>query len=313
MAFATVFPGQGSQSVGMLAELAGAFPRVEQVFAEASQALGYDLWALCRDGPEEQLNATEHTQPAMLAAGVAAWRVWEDEGGRTPAAMAGHSLGEYAALVCADALDFADAIALVAARGRFMQEAVPRGEGAVAAVLGLDDEGVEAACKEAEQGEVVRAVNFNAPMQVVLAGHTGAVERAIELAREAGARRAVILPLSVPVHSPLMEPTAERFRAELDAVEFRKPDIPVLANVGVAPHGAPDEMRESLARQLHSPVPWTSIVEQLRDGFGIDRVVEPGPGRVLTGLNRRIDRDMDALAVTDPDSLAKALEATAHG
>ena len=312
MGFAAIFPGQGSQSVGMLAGLADRFPAVEAAFAEASDTLGYDLWRVCQEGPEERLNATECTQPAMLAAGVAVWRVWREEGGSVPDAMAGHSLGEYSALVCADAVAFPDAIALVAARGRFMQEAVPAGEGAVAAVLGLDDAEVEAACRAAERSEVVRPVNFNAPGQVVLAGHTAAVERAIGLAREAGARRAVLLPLSVPVHSPLMKPAADRFEARLREIEFAAPALPVVANVGVEPHGDPASIRDRLLRQLFSPVPWAATVRRLAES-GVDRVVEPGPGRVLAGLNRRIERGMAAHAVFDPASLEAALEAAGGG
>ena len=312
MGLAAIFPGQGSQSIGMLADLAGAFPTVETTFAEASEVLGYDLWRVCQEGPEERLNGTECTQPAMLAAGVAVWRVWIREGGAAPAAMAGHSLGEYSALVCAGAVAFSDAVALVAARGRFMQEAVPAGEGAVAAVLGLDDAEVETACRAAEQGEVVRPVNFNAPGQVVLAGHAGAVTRAIDLAREAGARRAVLLPLSVPVHSPLMEPAAVRFRACIEEVGLSAPSLPVLANVGVEPHGDPASIRERLVRQLFSPVPWAATVRALA-AQGIGSVVEPGPGRVLAGLNRRIDRGMAARAVFDPASLHAAIEAVRSG
>ena len=312
MGFAAVFPGQGSQSVGMLAELADAFPTVESTFAEASEALGYDLWRVCREGPEEKLNSTECTQPAMLAAGVAVFRVWREQGGAAPEIMAGHSLGEYSALVCADGVAFPDAVALVAARGRYMQEAVPSGQGAVAAVIGLGDDEVEAACRAAARGEVVCPVNFNAPGQVVLAGHTGAVARALDLAREAGARRAILLPLSVPVHSPLMEPAAERFRSRLEEVAFSTPAVPVVANIGVEPHRDPCSMRERLVRQLHSPVPWTATVLRLADA-GVDAVLEPGPGRVLAGLNRRIDRGMKAHAVFDPASLGAALEALEHG
>ena len=312
MGFAAVFPGQGSQSVGMLAELADAFPTVESTFAEASEALGYDLWRICREGPEEKLNSTECTQPAMLAAGVAVWRVWREQGGAAPEIMAGHSLGEYSALVCADGVAFPDAVALVAARGRYMQEAVPSGQGAVAAVIGLGDDEVEAACRAAARGEVVCPVNFNAPGQVVLAGHTGAVTRALDLAREAGARRAILLPLSVPVHSPLMEPAAERFRSRLEEVAFSTPAVPVVANIGIEPHRDPDSMRDRLVRQLHSPVPWTATVLRLA-GAGVDAVLEPGPGRVLAGLNRRIDRGMKAHAVFDPGSLGTALEALEHG
>ena len=312
MSFAAVFPGQGSQAVGMLADLESEYAVVRETFSEASAALGYDLWQVCREGPEEKLNATECTQPAMLAAGVAVWRVWLERGGPAPDAMAGHSLGEYSALVCAGAVGFADAISLVAARGTYMQEAVPRGEGAVAAVLGLDDDAVEAACRAAEQGEVVRAVNFNAPGQVVLAGHAAAVARALDLAREAGARRAMLLPLSVPVHSPLMEPAAGRFRARIEEVEFSAPAVPVIANIGVEPHGDPESIRERLVFQLHSPVPWAATVRALAER-GIDTVLEPGPGRVLAGLNRRIVRSMKAHAVYDPASLNAALEALGHG
>ena len=308
MSFAAVFPGQGSQSVGMLAGLADAFPVVESTFSEASAVLGYDLWRVCREGPEERLNATECTQPAMLTAGVAVWRVWRERGGRSPDAMAGHSLGEYSALVCAGAVSFPDAVALVAARGRFMQEAVPSGEGAVAAVLGLEDEEVEAACRAGEQGEVVCPVNFNAPGQVVIAGHTGAVGRALELAREAGARRAIRLPLSVPVHSPLMQPAADRFRSALEAVELSTPALPVLANIGLEPHGGPDSIRERLVRQVSSPVPWAATVRRLAER-GIEAILEPGPGRVLAGLNRRIERRMNAHAVFDPASLDATFEA----
>lgn len=312
MAFAAVFPGQGSQSVGMLADLADVFPPVEATFAEASEVLGYDLWRVCRSGPEERLNLTECTQPAMLAAGVAVWRVWRAQGGARPEVMAGHSLGEYSALVCADAVAYPDAVALVAARGRYMQEAVPNGQGAVAAVLGLGDDEVEAACRAAAQGEVVCPVNFNAPGQVVLAGHAQAVERALEHAREAGARRAILLPLSVPVHSPLMAPAAERFRSRLEEVEFTTPAVPVVANIGVVPHGEPNSIRDRLVRQLHSPVPWTATIRRLAES-GIDAVLEPGPGRVLAGLNRRVDRSMKACAVFDPASLDAALEALGGG
>jgi len=300
----------------MLADFADAFPSVEATFAEASEALGYDLWRICREGPEEKLNATECTQPAMLAAGVAVWRVWREQGGAAPEVMAGHSLGEYSALVCADSIAFPDAVSLVAARGRYMQEAVPSGQGAVAAVIGLDDDEVEAACRAAARGEVVCPVNFNAPGQVVIAGHTGAVTRALALAREAGARRALLRPLSVPVHSPLMEPAAERFRSRLEEVAFAAPKVPVVANIGVEPHRDPDSMRDRLVRQIHSPVPWTATILYLASagaGAGVDAILEPGPGRVLAGLNRRIVRGMKAHAVFDPASLGAAIEALGHG
>ena len=312
MSLAAVFPGQGSQSLGMLGDLAREFSIVAATFSEASDVLGYDLWRVCQQGPEEKLNATECTQPAMLAAGVAVWRVWVEEGGEAPVAMAGHSLGEYSALVCANALAFGDAVALVAARGQLMQEAVPAGQGAIAAILGLGDPEVEQVCGSAACGEVVCPVNFNAPGQVVIAGHAGAVGRAIELAREAGARRAVPLPLSVPVHSPLMKPAAERFRSRIDEVEFTTPDLPVIANIGVAPHGDPGAIRERLVRQVHLPVPWTAIVRHLA-GSGVTRIVEPGPGRVLAGLARRIDRRIGARAIFDPASLHAAIEASRGG
>jgi [acyl-carrier-protein] S-malonyltransferase len=306
MNFAGVFPGQGSQSVGMLAGLAAAHREVTDTFAEASEMLRYDLWRVCQTGPEEQLNRTECTQPAMLAAGTAVWRVWCVRGGPTPDVMGGHSLGEYTALVCAGGLAFADAVALVADRGRFMQEAVPYGEGAVAAILGLDDTSVIEACEEAAQGEVIRAVNFNAPGQVVVAGHTGAVERALEIARARGARKALRLPLSVPVHSPLMKPAAMRFAQRLGDCRFSVPPVPVVSNVDLHAHASVDGIRENLAKQLYSPVRWSETIE----GFhrqGVALVVESGPGKVLAGLNRRIARDMRAHALVDVESIDAAI------
>jgi [acyl-carrier-protein] S-malonyltransferase len=290
MALALVFPGQGSQSVGMLSALAAGEPLVEQTFAEASEALGYDLWKLCQSGPEADLNTTERTQPAMLAAGVATWRVWRRRGGPAPAMMSGHSLGEFTALVCAEALDFRTAVDLVRFRGRAMQEAVPAGQGAMAAVLGLDDGDVVSACVEAQQNEVVEAVNFNSPGQVVIAGHATAVRRAVEICKQKGAKRALDLPVSVPSHSSLMRPAAEKLRERLVHIEVRKPQIPEIYTVDVRKHGAPQEIREALFRQLFNPVRWADTVRQMIAG-GVTHIAECGPGKVLTGLNRRIERN----------------------
>jgi len=313
MSLAFVFPGQGSQSVGMLAALGAAEPVVEETFAEASAVLGYDLWALCQKGPEAELGSTERTQPAMLAAGVATWRAWRQHGGPKPSAMAGHSLGEYTALVCSGAIDFRDAVDLVRFRGQIMQEAVPLGTGAMAAVLGLDDDEVASACREAEQGEVVEAVNFNAPGQVVIAGHATAVARAIEVAISRGAKRAVPLPVSVPSHSRLMLGAAARLAERLASVELRLPDVLAVYTVGVTTHQTPDGIRSALARQLHEPVRWAATVRALLAG-GPTTLVECGPGKVLTALNRRIERrpDLAMLAVEDPDSLNAALAVCAE-
>lgn len=303
---AMVFPGQGSQSVGMLAELAATSPQVTETFELASDALGYDLWALVQEGPEEQLNQTDRTQPAMLAAGVAVWRVWQARDGALPAIMAGHSLGEYTALVCAGALEFSDAVALVAERGRCMQHAVPAGTGAMAAILGLDDEAVAAVCTGAAGDEIVSPVNFNSPGQVVIAGHAGAVERAVEAAKAAGAKRAVTLPVSVPSHCALMEPAAEQFAARLAASNISTPVVPVIQNVDARAHTDPAKIRENLRRQLYSPVQWVRSVQAMRTQ-GITRIIEAGPGKVLAGLIRRIDRGIGCDAVQDPASLEAAL------
>lgn len=312
MSLAFVFPGQGSQSLGMLSQMASVHPQIEQTFAEASGVLGYDLWALTQQGPEEKLNQTEQTQPAMLAAGVAVWRAWQACGGAKPGLLAGHSLGEYSALVCAGSLEFTNAVQLVAARGRFMQEAVPAGEGAIAAVLGLDDDKVEEACEEAMKarpGEVAAAVNFNAPGQVVVAGHATAVAYALEVARENGARRTVTLPMSVPVHCELMRPATERLSSMLAEASVRAPKIPVVNNADVTMATDPDEIREALARQLFSPVRWTDAIRKLAQE-GADVIVECGPGRVLSGLVKRIDRNLRTLSLHDPDSLQAALAVT---
>ncbi|HEX7044685.1 MAG TPA: ACP S-malonyltransferase [Burkholderiales bacterium] len=304
MKFAFVFPGQGSQSVGMLRELAAEHAEVERTFAEASSALGYDLWQTVCEGPEERLAQTEVTQPAMLAAGVAVWRVWRAGGGPEPAIMAGHSLGEYSALVCAGALEFPDAVRVVADRARFMQDAVPAGQGAMAAILGLSDDAVAAVCAQAAQGDVLEPVNFNSPAQVVIAGSRAAVVRGIEQAKAAGAKRAVLLPMSVPAHSSLMAPAATRLGERLQGVALRMPRIPVLQNATLATAADVDAMREALVRQVASPVRWVQTVERLV-GAGVQALVECGPGKVLTGLNKRIARDVECLAIQDPGTLAE--------
>ena len=303
---AMVFPGQGSQSLGMLGTLAGVAPEVPATFAEASRVLGYDLWELTQTGPEDLLNQTDHTQPAMLAAGVAVWRTWQARGGRVPALMAGHSLGEYTALVCSGALQFSDAIALVAERGRCMQSAVPAGSGAMAAILGLDDAVVAEVCAGAANGEVVSPVNFNSPGQVVIAGHAGAVERAVAAAREAGARRAVLLSVSIPAHCALMEPVAREFTGRLAEVSLHVPTIPVIQNVDATSHDSVEAIRDALERHLYSPVQWVKVVEKMAAG-GITHIIEAGPGKVLAGLIKRIDRNISCDAVLDPASLDAAL------
>ncbi len=310
MSLAMVFPGQGSQSVGMLAALGAAEPVVRQTFAEASTVLGYDLWALCQNGPEADLGATERTQPAMLAAGVATWRVWKQKGGRQPVAMAGHSLGEYSALVCSGALDFRTAIDLVRYRGQLMQAAVPLGQGAMAAILGLEDADLDAACRVAAQGEVVEPVNFNSPGQVVIAGHATAVQRAIETAKARGAKRAVLLPVSVPSHSSLMVGAAGKLAQRLAEVEFRLPDVPAVYTVDVQTHASPDGIRQSLKEQLYKPVRWADTVRAML-ASGVTTFVECGPGKVLTSLNRRIERkpELKMLALEDPASIDAALAA----
>ncbi|MDX1432436.1 MAG: ACP S-malonyltransferase [Gammaproteobacteria bacterium] len=309
MTLAFTFPGQGSQAVGMLAELAAAQSQVRETFDEASAAVGYDLWDLAQHGPEERLNATEQTQPAMLAAGVAVARAWAARGGPRPALAAGHSLGEYAALVWAGSLDFADAVRVVAARGRFMQEAVPQGRGAIAALLGPDDVQAVEICARASDtrtGSRVWAVNFNAPGQVAIAGHADAVERALALARDAGAKRAVRLPMSVPVHCELMTPAMERLAAELARITVRAPAFPVVQNADNAVHDEPQAIRDALAEQLRRPVRWVAAIGRLRE-LGADTIIEPGPGRILTGLNKRIDRALKTAAVHDVASLDAAL------
>lgn len=306
MSLAFVFPGQGSQSVGMLSELAAAYPVVQQTFQEASEVLGYDLWKLVTEGPAEELNQTHITQPALLAAGIAVWRVWQEKGGAQPEVMAGHSLGEYTALVAAGALSFADGIALVAERGRYMQEAVPAGAGAMAAILGLEDAKVIDICAQAAEGEVVSAVNFNSPGQVVIAGQAAAVDRAMALAKEAGAKRALPLAVSAPSHCALMKPAAERLAEKLASIEISSPRIPVINNADVAMPTDAESIRSALVRQLYSPVRWVESVEKMA-ADGVERLVECGPGKVLVGLNKRIVKTMGATAIFDTASLEAAL------
>ncbi len=302
---AAVFPGQGSQSAGMLGALADAWPQVERTFAEASEVLGYDLWGVVRDNPHDRLNQTECTQPAMLAADVAVARVWSASGGPEPELAAGHSLGEYAAVVQAGALGFADGVRLVAERARLMQNAVPAGEGGMAALIGLDDDRVAAICADVAGARIVEPVNFNAPGQVVIAGHADAVAQAIERAQHAGAKRAVELPVSVPAHSSLMREAAAHLGETLAATPFERPMIPVLHNVDAGTHAEPDAIRAALERQLYNPVRWTESVHALR-GEGADALLELGPGRVLSGLARRIDRSLLACPVEDVATLDKA-------
>ena len=310
MSTAIVFPGQGSQAVGMLAALAAEHPQVEATFQEASEALGCDLWALASAGPAERLNRTENTQPALLAAGVAVWRVWQAAGGARPVAMAGHSLGEYTALVCAGALGFPEAIRLVAERGKAMQAAVPAGQGAMAALLGLDDAAVERLCAEASEGDdLVSAANYNSPGQVVIAGAAPAVERAIALAKTAGAKRAVALAVSVPSHCALMQPAAERLRGLLEDIALTAPAIPVIQNVDAAAQDTAEAIRDRLIQQLSHSVLWTESVRRMA-AMGVDRLIEAGPGKVLAGLTRRIDKGVRGLPVFDPATLATALEAS---
>jgi len=308
MSIGFIFPGQGSQSIGMLAALAEAHPLVLSTFKEASDALGYDLWQLVQAGPAEKLNSTEMTQPAMLTAGVATWRVWQEQGGASPAVMAGHSLGEYTALVCAGSLGFADAITLVSERGKLMQQAVPAGSGAMAAILGLDDDAVRGVCEEATQADVVEPVNFNSPGQVVVAGDKGAVERATLIAKEKGAKRAVLLPVSVPSHCSLMKPAADELAKRLASIEFKSPAITVINNVDVASPTDADAICDALTRQLYQPVRWVEVIQAI-NSQGVETVIESGPGKVLAGLNKRIVKTMNALPVYDPETLAAALSA----
>lgn len=307
---AFVFPGQGSQSLGMLAGLGEQQKLVIDTFAEASDALGYDLWALAQQGPEERLNQTDKTQPAILVASIALWRLWQAEGGPRPAFVAGHSLGEYSALVAAGSLGFVDAVRLVERRGQLMQEAVPAGQGGMAAVLGLEDADVVAACAEAAEGEVVSAVNFNAPGQVVIAGAAGAVGRAIEACKARGAKRAMALPVSVPSHCALMRPAAERFAAAVEGVKWQAPQIPLVQNVSASVVADLETLKCDLLAQLYSPVRWVESMVCLASQ-GITDLVECGPGKVLSGLNKRCVKGINTHNLDTPEAFAAARAALA--
>ena len=307
MSLAMVFPGQGSQSPGMQADLAEHFPEVRETYAEASDILGHDLWSLVQDGSAEKLSETTITQPAMLTAGVAAWRCWLAAGGPPATQMAGHSLGEYTALVCAGAVEFGDAMKVVKRRSELMQEAVPVGIGAMAAVLGLDDDKIMDLCDEASTIGVAEPVNFNSPGQVVIAGHVEAVRQAVEYAKEHGARRAIVLPVSVPSHSSLMRNAGMSLAETLKATPFRKPDIKVVGAATGKPYDDADDIRERLAAQVYSPVLWVKTVQSMIDA-GAERIVECGPGKILAGLIRRIDKSTPVSFIENYDSLQKALQ-----
>jgi len=304
---AFVFPGQGSQSVGMLSKLGASYPVVKQVFTQASDVLGFDLWQMVEEGSIEALNETHNTQPAMLAAGVAVWEVWCQKTSIRPAWMAGHSLGEYTALVCSRAMEFTDAIKLVVQRGRLMQEAVPAGVGAMAAVVGLEDHHVVNLCASVAETEVVTVANFNAPGQVVIAGHVAAVERAMLAAKEAGAKLVVKLPVSVPSHCRLMETVAEKLNIELQKVAIAMPNVTLIYNVDVAVHSADEVIRNALREQLFKPVRWVGSIKFMHDQ-GVTTFVEAGPGKVLMGLNKRIVKTARHLTIYDPESLDSVLE-----
>jgi [acyl-carrier-protein] S-malonyltransferase len=303
---AFVFPGQGSQTVGMLAELAAAHPIVRATFVEASDGAGVDLWALSQDGPEAELNRTEYTQPALLAAGIAVWRAWWAMGGVQPSKLAGHSLGEYTALVAAGALSLHDAAGLVRERGRLMQDAVPAGIGAMAAVLGADDELIAEVCEQVAHGDIVAPANYNSPGQTVIAGHAAAVDRALAKLAESGVRKAIKLPVSVPSHTALMQGAAEKLAERMANIAWHAPTIPVVQNADVCSFDDVGAIRGALARQLHQPVQWNGCVQELRDR-GVTHVFECGPGKVLTGLVKRIDKTLDARALGTPADFDAAL------
>ena len=304
---ALVFPGQGSQSIGMLAELSEMHPSVKATFQEASDGADIDLWALSQAGPEVMLNRTEYTQPALLAAGVAVWRLWESEGGAKPVVLAGHSLGEYTALVAAGALSLREGAHLVRIRGQLMQEAAPEGVGAMAAVLGADDALVEAVCVEASGSQVVVPANYNSPGQIVIGGDAAAVDRALVLLQERGVRKTVKLAVSVPSHTPLMREAANRLAETMAGLDWRMPSLPVIQNVDAKVHDSVDAIRDALVRQLYLPVQWTGCVQALA-ARGVGRVGECGPGKVLTGLVKRIDKSLDARALGTPAEFAGAIE-----
>ena len=302
-----LFPGQGSQSIGMLSEAYAEFSVVQDCFAEATDLLGFDMWALIQSGSLEELNKTENTQPAVLIASVALFRVWQELGGTMPVSVAGHSLGEYSALVCAGALDFSDALKLVEARGHFMQAAVPPGEGAMAAIIGLDNAAIADACQQSAHGEVVAPVNYNSPGQVVIAGSSAAVERAMTACKDAGAKRALPLPVSVPSHCALMLPAADKLSAMLEGIDIKTPAIPVVQNVGATVATSSESIASNLVAQLHQPVLWTQCIEAIADS-GANLVIECGPGKVLNGLTKRINKTLQSASINDAASLAATLE-----
>jgi [acyl-carrier-protein] S-malonyltransferase len=305
---AFLFPGQGSQSVGMMSVLADEFSQVKATFEQASSVLGYDLWAMVANGPAEELNKTEVTQPAMLVSGIATWRIWQALGGVQPDYLAGHSLGEYSALVAAGVMQFSDAVSIVAERGRLMQQATPAGTGAMAAVLGLDDQVLNEICKQVVGDETVTCANFNAPGQVVISGNKDAVETVSELARQAGARRVLALPVSVPSHCILMKPAAAKLRELLLDVRFSDSSLPVVQNADVSSYADAEQVREALARQLWQPVRWTETIQSLLDS-GVNRFIECGPGKVLAGLNRRIAKQSAVFVLNGPEAIAGAMRA----
>jgi len=307
LTLAFVFPGQGSQSVGMQSELAADYPLIEETYSEASSVLGFDLWDLVQTGPVEKLNQTVNTQPAMLTAGVAAWRAWRSAGGAIPELMSGHSLGEYTALVCAGSLAFADGIRLVRRRAELMQKAVPAGEGAMAAILGLDTESILNVCNDASVIGVAEPVNFNSPGQTVVAGHKRAISQLVDLAKGAGARRAIVLPVSVPSHSSLMRPAGEALADSLNIIEFKAPATKVVCAFDVTPYRDEGDIRRRLAEQIYSPVRWVDVIQYMA-GQGATSIVECGPGKVLAGLTKRIDRSLSSASIDSPEGLNKAIE-----
>ncbi|AWF81734.1 [acyl-carrier-protein] S-malonyltransferase [Microbulbifer sp. A4B17] len=309
-ALAFVFPGQGSQKIGMLSEIAQEASEIQATFAEASDVLGYDLWDLCQNGEQEAINLTQRTQPLLLTSSVALYRLWRSRGGAQPAFMAGHSLGEWSALVCSGVLAFKDAVHLVRERGRLMQEAVPVGEGAMAAIIGLDDKDVEEACAASAEGEVVAAVNYNSPGQIVIAGSSAAVQRAIEACKAAGAKKAMPLPVSAPFHTELMRPAAEKLTPQIEATEFNAPEIPIVHNVHAEIESAPEKIKALMIEQIYRPVRWTACAQKII-GTGVEQMVECGPGKVLSGLIKRVDRSVSCHAIDSPSNFNEALRATA--
>ena len=307
MSFSIIFPGQGSQAVGMMSKLAEQHSLVKELFVEASDVLGVDLWAMTQDGPLEALSQTENTQPALLTAGVAAWRVWQSLGGQNPSMMAGHSLGEYTALVCAGALSFSEGVALVRDRGRYMQEAVPAGQGAMAAIIGLEDQAVIDVCAKTADGDVLQAVNFNAPGQVVIAGSAAAIERATVTMKEAGAKRALPLPVSIPAHSRLMTPASERLAERIAGMSVSLPTIPVLHNCNVKVAESAEQVAQNLVTQLDSPVRWVETVNAMHTQ-GVDRFIESGPGKVLGGMVKRIVKGVDVACIDNPDAFESLIK-----